>query len=41
MLKIKNMKVKGFKVAEIPITFYKNTGLEKAIDHLYLEVDRA
>ena len=41
MLKIKNMKVKGFKVAEIPITFYKNTGLEKAIDHLFLEVDRA
>ncbi len=41
MLKIKNMKVKGLKVAEIPITFYKSTGLEKAIDHLYLEVDRA
>ena len=41
MLKIKNMKVEGFKVAEVPITFYKNTGLEKAIDHLYLEVDRA
>lgn len=41
MLKIKNMKVKGFKVAEIPITFYKNMGLEKAIDHLFLEVDRA
>ena len=35
MLKIKNMKVEGFKVAEVPITFYKNTGLEKAIDHLY------
>ncbi len=41
ILKIKNMKVKGFKVAEIPITFYKNTALEKAIDHLFLEVDRA
>ena len=41
MLKIKNMKVRGFQVAEIPITFYKNTGLEKAIDHLFLEVDRA
>ena len=41
MLKIKNMKVKGFKVAEIPITYYKNTSLEKAIDHLYLEVERA
>ncbi len=41
MLKIKHMKVPGFKVAEIPITFYKNTGLEKAMDHLFLEVDRA
>ncbi|MDO4297198.1 MAG: glutamate synthase large subunit [Lachnospiraceae bacterium] len=41
MLKIKNMKVPGFKVAEIPITYYKNTSLEKAIDHLFLEVDRA
>ncbi len=41
MLKIKNMKTDGFKVAEVPITFYKNTGLEKAIDHLFLEVDRA
>ncbi len=41
MLKIKNMNVPGFKVAVVYITFYKNTGLEKAIDHLYLEVDRA
>ncbi|MCD8075822.1 MAG: glutamate synthase large subunit [Lachnospiraceae bacterium] len=41
MMKIKNMKVPGFKVAVVSITYYKNTGLEKAIDHLYLEVDRA
>ncbi|MCD7746246.1 MAG: glutamate synthase large subunit [Lachnospiraceae bacterium] len=41
MMKIKNMKVPGFKVAEVSITYYKNTGLEKAIDHLFLEVDRA
>lgn len=41
MLKIKNMKVDGFKVAEVPITYYKNTKLEKAIDHLFVEVDRA
>ncbi len=41
MLKIKNMNVPGFKVAEVSITFYKNTELEKAIDHLFLEVDRA
>ncbi len=30
MLKIKNMKVEGFKVAEVPITYYNNTNLEKA-----------
>lgn len=41
LLKIKSMNVKGFKVAVIPITFYKNTSLEKAIDRLYLEADRA
>jgi len=41
LLKIKNMKVDGFKVETIPIIFYKNTSLEKAIDHLYVEVDRA
>ena len=36
-LKIKNMKVEGFKVAEIPITYYKNTSLEKAIEYLFVE----
>ena len=30
-----------FKVEVIPITYYKNTSLEKAIDRLFLEVDRA
>ena len=35
------MKVEGFKVETIPITYYKNTSLEKAIDHLFVEVDRA
>ena len=41
LLKIKNMKVDGFKVETIPIIYYKNTSLEKAIDHLFVEVDRA
>ncbi len=41
LLKIKSMNVKGFKVAVIPITYYKNTSLEKAINRLYLEADRA
>ena len=41
MLKIKNLDVEGFKVAEVPITYYKNTSLEKAIEYLFVEVDRA
>ncbi len=41
LLKIKHMKKPGFKVEEISITYYKNTSLEKAIDRLCLEVDRA
>ena len=41
LLKIKNMNVEGFKVETIPIIYYKNTSLEKAIDHLYVEADRA
>lgn len=40
LLKIKNMKAPGFKTAEIPITYYKNSSLEKAIDYLFIEVDR-
>ena len=41
LLKIKNMNVEGFKVQTIPIIYYKNTSLEKAIDHMFVEVDRA
>ncbi len=41
LMKIKNMKAEGFKVEVIPITYYKNTSLERAIDRLYVEVDRA
>ncbi|MDO5403450.1 MAG: glutamate synthase large subunit, partial [Eubacteriales bacterium] len=41
LLKIKNMQVEGFKVETIPIIYYKNTSLEKAVDHLYVEADRA
>ena len=41
LLKIKNMDVPGFKVGVIPITYYKNTSLKKAIDRLFLEADRA
>ena len=41
ILKIKNMHVPGLKVAEIPILYYKNTSLKKAIEHLYVEADKA
>ena len=41
LLKIKNMKQDGFKIAEIPTTYYKNSSLEKAMDYLFIEVDRA
>ena len=40
LLKIKSMKKKGFKVETVPIIYYKNTSLEKAINRLFVEVDR-
>ena len=41
LLKIKSMNKKGFEVVELPITYYKNTSLEKALDRLFVETDRA
>ena len=41
LLKIKNMNISGFRVEVIPIIYYKNTSLKKAIERLYVEVDRA
>lgn len=41
LMKIKAMKVEGFKVEVLPITYYKNTRLEKALDRLFVEADRA
>ncbi|MCM1058131.1 MAG: glutamate synthase large subunit [Firmicutes bacterium] len=41
LLKIKSMKAEGFHVEVIPITYYKNTSLERAIDRLFVEADRA
>ncbi len=40
VMKIKSMKVPGLRAETVPITYYKNTSLEKAIEHLYVEVDR-
>ena len=41
LMKIKSMNVEGFKVEEISIAYYNNTSLEKAIEHLFVDVDRA
>ena len=41
MLKIKHMKKEGFQVAVVPITYYKSTPLHRAIDRLFVEVDKA
>ena len=41
LMKIKSMKADGFKVEVVPTTYYKNTSLEKAIERLFVEVDRA
>lgn len=41
ILKLKNMHIKGFKVAVIPILYYKNTRLSKAIERLFIEADKA
>ncbi|PHU39557.1 glutamate synthase large subunit [Pseudobutyrivibrio ruminis] len=40
LMKIKSMNVPGIHAETVPITYYKNTSLEKAIDHLFVEVDR-
>ena len=41
MMKIKNMKVEGFQAAEVPITYYKSTSIVRAIERLFVEVDKA
>jgi glutamate synthase (ferredoxin) len=41
LLKIKNMKKKGFQVATVSLLYYKNTPLERAMDRLFVSCDRA
>ncbi len=41
LMKIKAMNAEGFRVEIIPIIYYKNTSLEKAIERLFVEADRA
>ena len=41
ILKIKNLHKPGFKSVVIPILYYKNTRLSKAINRLFIEADKA
>ena len=41
LMKIKYMKKPGFHVETVSILYYKNTSLEKALDKLFIECDRA
>lgn len=41
ILKLKNIKEPGFKTAVVPIVYYKGIKLEKAIEQVYVEVDKA
>ena len=41
ILKLKNLDKNGFKSATLSMLYYKNTSLEKAIDRLFVEVDKA
>ncbi len=41
MLKICAMNKNGFQVAKIPIIFYKSTPINKVLEHLFVQVDKA
>ena len=41
MLKIKHMKKTGFKVATVSILYYKSTPIDRVLDHIFVEVDKA
>ncbi|MCI8388925.1 MAG: glutamate synthase large subunit [Clostridiales bacterium] len=41
LMKIRNINKPGFKAATVSILYYKNTSLEKALDRLFVECDRA
>ncbi len=41
MMKIMTMHMPGFQVAKVPIIFYKSTPIERVLEHLCIEVDKA
>lgn len=41
LMKIRDMKKPGFKVETVSLLYYKNTPLDRALDHLFVRCDRA
>ncbi|MCR5774772.1 MAG: glutamate synthase large subunit [Lachnospiraceae bacterium] len=41
LLKIEGMKKEGFRVRKATILYYKSTPIKRALDHLFVEVDKA
>ncbi|MDO4519562.1 MAG: glutamate synthase large subunit [Eubacteriales bacterium] len=41
LLKISHLKKPGLKVTKVSLCYYKSTPLERALEHLFVEVDRA
>ncbi len=41
LLKISELKKEGLKAAKVSILYYKGTSIKRAIDHLFVEVDKA
>ena len=41
LLKICSMQKSGFKVVKVPIIFYKSTPIDRVLDHLFVQVDKA
>lgn len=41
MMKIYSMNKDGFQVATIPIVFYKSTPMKRALEHLFVQADKA
>ncbi len=41
LLKIRSMKHRGFRTGTVSLLYYKHTSLARAVDHLFLSVDRA
>ena len=41
LLKLESMNKSGFKVAKVSILYYKSTPIQRVLDHLFVEVDKA